>query len=506
MSTQELWINDLELDLVPETRQRIQADVCVVGAGIAGLTAAYWLSKAGKNTVIVDPAPVRGGQTRMTTAHLASVIDDRFFEIERIHGEEGTRLAAQSHARAINAIEDIVLAEQIDCDFTRLDGYLILGAAGDGDLLDKELDAARKTGVMKVERLPKAPLSYFDTGPCLRFAHQGRLHPMRYLAGLAGACQRRGTRFVVDRALQISGGSGARVVCEGGAEIRCEAIVVATNSPVNNLFALHTKMAPYRTFAIGIEADRQAMPDMLLWDMEDPYHYIRWATGDGAPVLIVGGEDYKTAHEHDDEARIARLESWARDRFGALGSTKYRWSGQVMETIDGLAFIGRNPADHDNVFVIAGDSGMGMTHGTIGGEIVSDLVLGRESPFAELYSPSRKPLGAIESFLKENLDVAAQYASWATAGEVDSEQEIPAGQGAVIRRGLKKIAAYRDPSGTLHECSAICTHLGCIVGWNPTSESWDCPCHGSRFSPLGEVIQGPATKDLAEVHETAAKA
>lgn len=497
---QELWIQALQLDPPGETSPTIGADVCILGAGIAGLTCGYWLTKAGRRVVFVDPSPLRGGQTRMTTAHLASAIDDRFFEIERIHGQDALPLAAQAHSRAISAVEEIARAENLDCDFARVDGYLFPGAAGGADLLDREYQAARKTKSLQVERVGKAPLAHYNTGPCLRFADQGRVHPLKYLQGLASACLRRGARFVVDRAQHVEGGNSAHVICEKGARINCEAIVVATNSPVNNMFALHTKMAPYRTFAIAMTAPDDAMPDILLWDMEDPYHYVRrGGNGEGETgLVIVGGEDYKSAHEQDDGERFARLESWSRERFGSLGPVKYRWSGQVMETIDGLAFIGRNPADHENVFVIAGDSGMGMTHGTIGGEIVCDLILGRPNPFADLFNPARKPLGAIYSFLEENLDVAAQYASWATPGEVESTSEIAPGQAAIVRRGLTKIAAYRDEKGVLHERSAVCTHLGCIVGWNPTSKSWDCPCHGSRFSPSGEVIQGPAAKGLAE--------
>ena len=178
---------------------------------------------------------------------------------------------------------------------------------------------------------------------------------------------------------------------------------------------------------------------------------------------------------------------------------EFRWSGQVMEPVDGLAFIGRNPSDADNVYIATGDSGMGMTHGTIAGVLLTDLILGRANPWTELYNPSRKTLVAAKDFVEENLNVAAQYADLITPGDVKSVDEIEKGQGAVLRKGLSKIAAYREEDGTLHTVSAVCVHLGCVVTWNSAEKTWDCPCHGSRYDALGSVINGPANSDLLPV-------
>ena len=216
-------------------------------------------------------------------------------------------------------------------------------------------------------------------------------------------------------------------------------------------------------------------------------------------ILIVGGEDHKAAQASDVEARYERLETWMRERFPAARELEFRWSGQVMETQDGLAFIGRNPLDTPNVYVVTGDSGMGMTHGTIAGILISDLIAGRDNPWAALYDPSRIRTGAADEWVKENLNVAAQYTAWVTPGDVSSVDEIPPNSGAVMREGLTKIALFRDEAGELHGCSAVCTHLGCIVGWNPSASTWDCPCHGSRYDKYGKVINGPAKTDLAPV-------
>jgi Rieske Fe-S protein len=245
-----------------------------------------------------------------------------------------------------------------------------------------------------------------------------------------------------------------------------------------------------------------SVPQLLLWDTPDPYHYIRIQQLDDHDVLIVGGEDHKTGQAEDMDERWRCLEEWTRERFPMIEAVEYRWSGQVMEPVDGMGYIGRNPMDNPNVFIATGDSGNGMTHGTIAGMLLTDLIMNRPNPWAELYDPSRTPLDAPLEYAKENLNVAAQYTDLATPGEVSSAEEVRAGEGAVLRRGLTKVAVFRDDAGTLHERSAICAHLGCVVRWNPGEKTWDCPCHGSRYDPVdGHVVNGPAIKGLAEASE-----
>jgi Rieske Fe-S protein len=240
-----------------------------------------------------------------------------------------------------------------------------------------------------------------------------------------------------------------------------------------------------------------SVPRALYWDTADPYHYVRLRRLPGHDLLIVGGEDHKTGQAHDGDERLARLEAWAAQHFPELERIEFRWSGQVMEPVDGVAFIGRNAGDADNVYVATGDSGMGMTHGTIAGILLPDLIAGRESPWAALYDPSRKALRAPLEYAKENLNVAAQYAKdYLGAGEIASPDDLAAGEGGVLRRGFAKLAVFRDEQGSVHECSAVCPHLGCIVQFNAVEKTWDCPCHGSRFDGHGRVIVGPASRDL----------
>jgi glycine/D-amino acid oxidase-like deaminating enzyme/nitrite reductase/ring-hydroxylating ferredoxin subunit len=476
------------------------ADVCVVGAGIAGLTIAYLLTQEGKRVVVVDDGPTAGGETCRTTAHLVTALDDRFYDLERLHGAEGARLAAQSHAAAIDRIERIVSDEAIACDFARVDGYLFAPPGDDLSELDKELEAAHRAGLTDVSGLARAPIDSFDTGPALHFPRQAQFHILKYLNGVAAAIKRRGGAiYNSTHATGFHGGTPGRVETDRGV-VTAGAIVVATNTPVNDRVAIHTKQAAYRTFVVGGRVARGSVPKILLWDTPDPYHYVRVQgsdTGD-TDVLIVGGEDHKTGQEDDADERFARLEAWTRARFPQVQRFDFRWSGQVMEPVDALALIGRNPLDSDNVYIATGDSGNGMTHGTIAGLLITDLIMGRDNPWARLYDPSRKTLGAVTDFAKENLNVAAQYVDVVTPGEVDEVAQIGMGQGAILRRGATKRAVYRDDAGAVHERSAFCTHLGCVVHWNSTEKTWDCPCHGSRFQVDGHVVNGPAIKPLAE--------
>jgi glycine/D-amino acid oxidase-like deaminating enzyme/nitrite reductase/ring-hydroxylating ferredoxin subunit len=502
---ESLWAATAAVTGLGPLKEDVRVDVCIIGAGIAGLTTAYLVSQAGRSVAVLDDGPIGGGMTQMTTGHLVNMLDDRYFELEKLRGTEGARLAAESHTAAVERIEAIVAKENIDCDFSRLDGFLFLAEGDKEETLDEELAAAHRAGVAAVAKLARAPFTSFDTGPCLRFPNQGQFHVLKYLAGLAGAIQNRGGRiFNSSHAEDIDGGSPARVRC-GAHNVTAGAVVVATNVPINDRLAIHSKQAPYMTYVIGARVPRGSVPKILSWDTGDPYHYLRTHSVGEEDLLIVGGEDHKSGQVDDSDERHARLEAWARKRFPMMGKLEFAWGGQIMETLDYLAFIGRNPGDDNNVFVATGDSGMGLTHGTIAGMIISDLIQQRPNPWADLYDPSRKPVRAASEYARENLNVARQYAQWLTGGDVKSAEDIAPDSGAIMRRGLAKIAAYRDDAGHVHERRAACPHLGCIVRWNASERTWDCPCHGSRFDRFGSVINGPANRDLAPAHTTEKK-
>lgn len=495
--TGSIWTATSDMPVFPAIHSDQRVDVCIVGAGMAGVSIAYLLARAGKSVVVLDDGPLANGMSSMTTAHLTCVLDERYSELEHMHGEEGARLAAGSHMTAINRIETIVASERIDCDFERLNGYLYAAHDDDRETLEQELASAQRAGV-DAAMVSNAPNPSLDTGPCLLFPNQAQFHPLRYIAGLASAIQRDGGQlFSMTHAERIEGGKPAQVMA-GGHVITADAVVVATNSPVNDLVAIHTKQTAFMTYVIAAPVARGAVMRALYWDTGFPYHYVRLqgAPGPDDDLLIVGGEDHRTGQADDTSVHGERLERWARDRFSFIRDITYRWSGQVMESVDGLAFIGRNPLDANNVYVVTGDSGTGMTYGTIAAILITDLIEGRENPWEKVYDPSRKTLRSAPAYAREAVRMAAQYADWVMPVDVRRIEDIAPDSGAVVREGLAPLAVYREPDGTVHRLSAVCVHLGCIVRWNATERTWDCPCHGSRYDRFGIVMNGPANSNL----------
>jgi glycine/D-amino acid oxidase-like deaminating enzyme/nitrite reductase/ring-hydroxylating ferredoxin subunit len=465
------------------------------------MTTAYLLAREGMKVIVLDDNAVGGGETGQTTAHLASANDDYFHVLEAIHGADAARLVYESHHRAIERIEEIATSEGIQCDFERLDGYWFVPAGQPSDFLLQERDAALRAGadVHLVDQVPGLP---FATGPALRFGAQGQFHPLKYLEGLDAALHRYGgTVHTGNHVTDVDGGTAPRVA-GNGFEVRARSVIVCTNSPIVDTFAVHTKQAPYRTFVVAAPIPRGTVPRILLWDTADPYHYVRLAPlGDESrELLVIGGEDHKTGHHDDADARFRSLETWARDRFPMMGAIELRWSGQVLEPADHLAFIGRDPGGAENVYIATGDSGQGMTHSTIAGMLISELVLGRSNEWEKLYEPGRKSLapGPLKAWIEENADVAAQYVDLVpgVSRGASAEEGLRPGCGTIIQRGASKVAVYRRQDGSLIERSAICTHLGCVVHWNTFEQSWDCPCHGSRFDTDGTVLNGPAVNPL----------
>ncbi len=515
-----IWDLTAELPALDVLNGSQTADVCVIGAGMAGLSAAYELVLAGRSVIVLDDGRIGGGETGRTTAHVASSFDDYYHEVERMHGEEASRRLGESFRVAVDRIESIVRAESIDCDFRRVDGWWFVPADGpdrgdaggssddDVEALRKEVDAARRAGFHDVELTSTWPLDGVWKGrppaAIMRFPRQGQFHALRYLDGLARAITTRGARIYSGaHVVKVEDGTDdarCRVHTESGAVVSAQDVIVATNTPFNDRVTMHTKQAPYRTYVIAARVAREAIPTALYWDTLDPYHYVRLLSDAGEAatpndVLIVGGQDHKTGQEADENVHFDALEHWTRERF-PIEDVVARWSGQVLEPVDYVAFIGRNPGER-HVYIATGDSGNGITHGAIAGMLLRDLVTGAENPWTELFDPSRISLRATSTWISENANVARQYADLVTPGEVSSVEHVPPGQGRVLRDGAKKVAVYRDDSGALTARSAVCTHLGCIVDWNSAERTWDCPCHGSRFATDGTVINGPASRALA---------
>ncbi len=487
-------------ELSPALAENLKTEIVIVGAGIAGLTTAYLLAREGRKVVVLDSGPPGGGMTSRTSGHLSNALDDRWFELIELRGLAESRLAAGAHCAAINLIEKIQADETIDCDFARVDGFLVQDP-DNRENLDRELKAAHKLGLTDVEWAEGAPFPGHPGGKCLRFPRQARFHAIKFLRGLIASIERQGGRLLTAHVNQVASGKTPSVTTDTGLKVEATAVVIATNAPIHGGLAIHAKQAPYRSYVTAAPVPKGSVPDVLCWDTGEPYHYTRLHRIDAqTDLLIVGGEDHKSGQETGMAARFTRLTEWTRARFPSATEFTYRWSGQVMENIDYLSFSGHSPGE-ENVYVHTGDSGMGLTHGAIGAMIIADLIAGRGNDWARLFDPARQSAKAAIDFVSENLNVASQFLDYITSGDVASAAKLKPGQGAIIRRGMKKIAAYRAEDGSLSERSATCPHMGCIVAWNPMERCWDCPCHGSQFAATGEVISGPATTGLAPATE-----
>lgn len=500
------WTNSINPIFYEKLKQNLNTDVVIVGGGIAGITIAYCLINSGKKVVLVEDGGIGSGETGRTTAHLVSALDDRYYELEKMFGDEKTSLIAESHSTAIDFIENICKEKLIDCDFERLDGYLFLHPTDERESLHKEFIAARKAG-LNVEELPEVP-GMKEKMPCVKFSNQAQFHPLKYLRALAELIRKGGGSLYTET-------HASKIYPEGittadGFRVSAKHIVVATNSPVNNKYVMHLKQYPYRSYVIGAKVKKGSIAKALWWDTGDlsanseipPYHYVRLQKLDADyDLLICGGEDHPTGVAKEEriaeEDRYGLLENWMRERFDAE-EIIYQWSGQVMEPMDSLAYIGRNPMDKDNVYIVTGDSGNGMTHGTIAGMLITDLINGKENKWEKIYAPSRfKAFTAGKTFFKEFVGGFFSYLK-------DKPSIIPSIEYATIEKGEakiveiegKKVGAYRDQEDRLHFIDTACTHLKCEVKWNNDEKSWDCPCHGSRFSFEGKVLNGPANKDL----------
>jgi len=498
--TESIWMGTFNVPSFTELKSDESCDLCIIGAGITGLTSAYMLLKSGKSVIIVDDGNIGGGESSRTTAHITNVIDDRYYIIERLHGEETARLAAESQTAGIDLIEKIINENNIECDFTRLSGYLIFKPEEKAGVLELEFDACKRAGInVKIASAP--PYAKFGDYPCLEFPNQAEFHMLKYLDGLARAITSMGGKIYTQTHIKkITGGSPAIAETKEKLKISARDIIVATNSPVSDYVAIHTKQAAYRTYVIGVSIPKDSVPHALYWDNEDPYHYIRIYKQQKNDILIVGGEDHKTGQDDETEHRFNNLIKWTTERFPMAEHVEYKWSGQVLEPFDGLSFIGKDPENPEHIYIATGDSGMGITHASYAAILLDDMINGRENKWSEIYDPKRITLKAAPEFLKEGFNTAIQYIDLITPPEYSDEKEIPAGTGAILSFGTDKMAVYKDTKGKVYKFSALCPHLKCVVEWNKTENTWDCPCHGSRFEATGKVINGPALADLKPIN------
>jgi glycine/D-amino acid oxidase-like deaminating enzyme/nitrite reductase/ring-hydroxylating ferredoxin subunit len=487
------WQKDLSTPVQSVAVNNQIFDCLIVGGGITGLTAALSLQQAGKKTIIAEAHTTGFGTTGGTSAHINTFADTTYKEAESAFGNKGAQLFADAINEGFAVIKSHVDALKIDCDYEPKTGYLYAENEDEVKLLADIYEGATNVGVpvQYVKEVP-TPVPFQKA---LAWDGQAQFHPLKYLQGLQKAYL--ATGGIVLENTRVTG-----VTTEDGfhlaGDTKAKAVIYATHMPPNiNLF--NFECAPYRSYVLAVKLKSGNYPDALVYDTQEPYHYVRSHVIEGQELLLIGGLDHKTGHE-DMEKAFANLEKYIRKYYN-VSSVKYRWSSQYYVPVDGLPYIGQMPLAADGIYCATGYNGNGMMLGSIAGKILSDLVSGKGSKYEKLFSPSRiKPIDGFSEFVKENADVAYHFvADRLNIYETDSLKRLQPGTGKVVEVGGEKIAAYRDEAGVIHALSPVCTHAACIVNWNGEEKSWDCPCHGARYAINGQVLTGPATRPLSKI-------
>jgi glycine/D-amino acid oxidase-like deaminating enzyme/nitrite reductase/ring-hydroxylating ferredoxin subunit len=475
------------------------ADVIIVGAGITGLTLAFWLQEQGRNCLVIEAGNPGFGTTAGTTAHLNTVLDTPYTDIIDKFGKSGAKLVAEGASLAIHRIAANIEKLGIDCGFKYLDGYLIAQDQQQAEELEKMLEAMQKVGVEAdySDTIP-VPLQYKCS---VRFKNQAQFNPLQYLEGIARAFANAGGTILQNTRVKSieREGDNLNVLTENG-NFTCRKAVYATHIPPG-LNLLHTRCAPYRSYVMAAELeDGEAYPDALAYDMEDPYHYFRTAVIDDKKYLIVGGKDHKTGHHENASQAFTALEAYTRNLY-KIKSVPYKWSAQYYEPGDGLPYIGHLPGADEHIYTATGFSGNGMILGTLSAHILCNLIVDVEDAYASLFSPSRiKPVAGFKNFVKENADVAKRFiVDRISSEQLESLSDLSKEEGKVVKYQDQKLAIYKDGTGKLCALHPVCPHAGCIVQWNNAEKSWDCPCHGARYDTTGKLLTGPATSDLKQI-------
>lgn len=502
MDTRPVWIDTAELPEFPTLDRDLAVDVVVVGGGITGITAAYLLKRAGRTVALLERGRCAGADTGHTTAHVTCVTDLGLVELAKRFGNDTARAVWDAGGAAIDQIVALVRAEEIDCGFHWVPAWLHAPLNGattkDAASLQAEADLARLLGI-RASFVPAVP---FFGLPGVKFPKQALFHPRRYLAALLRRIEGGGSHVFEGTAAEEFSDEPMSVKAAGHT-IRCDYLVLATHTPLMGRTGLvssmlfQTKLALYTSYASSAQLPSGLIPEGSYWDRSDPYHYLRVERGDGHDTAIFGGEDHKTGQETATTQAFARLEERLRS-FAPTAIVDHRWSGQVVETSDGLPFIGETAPRQ---FAATGFAGNGMTFGTLGAMMAVDAALGRDNPWRELFAIDRKSLpGGAWRYLAENKDYPYHLLrDWLAPASRMPLSDLGRGQGRIVHLGGHKVAAHRDADGRLSLCSPVCTHLQCIVAWNDAEQTWDCPCHGSRFKPTGEVISGPAEEALEKL-------
>ncbi len=461
----------------------VTADVAVIGGGIVGVTTALLLHEAGVRVVLIEAGRIGHGVTGHTTAKVSSQHGLMYAQLRSKHGEEAARVYGAVNEQALAWIAERVQRDDIDCDFRRRSSYVYSSKRSD---IEDEADAAVEAG-LPAALVSDVPLPY-PVEAAVRFDRQAEFHAHKYLLALA-----RQLPEVYEHTHAVQVGDAVRTP---GGRVLAEHTIVATHFPFPDRSFAFARVHPQRSYAIACRI-AGAPPEGMFISGDAPTRSVRAVPVEGEELLLVGGEGHKTGTGGDTEQRYARLEAFAREHWD-VRSVEYRWSAQDNTTVDGLPYVGRLTPFESRVFMATGFAKWGMTNGTAAARVLVDLVHGRETEATRLFDPSRLNLRASATkLLTENAQVGARFiGDRLTKRGSRSLEDLAPGEGDIVQHRGEKVAGFRAEDGTLSAVSPICTHLGCQVNFNRAEQSWDCPCHGSRFATDGSVLHGPAVHRL----------
>lgn len=491
------WIDSTTDPTYPSLENRVIVDVAIIGGGIVGLTAATLLKKAGKTVAIIESKHVAEGVSGHTTAKVTILHKLIYADLIKQIGEQQAKLYAESNQAAVEQVATFVAEEQIDCDFSRQSSYTFAEPEYELDLIKLEVEAAQKLG-LAASFATETSLPFAIAG-AIKLDNQAQFHVRKYLLHLAKNITGDGSYlFENTRVQKVDEGDSCYVVTELGV-ITAKDVIVATNLPILNLGLFFAKTYPERSYIVGAKIDPEKAPVGMYIGSGEAAHSVRTTSYQDGLLLLVGGEGHKVGTVTNTEECYQKLESYARDRF-SIETFDYRWSNQDMVSFDKLPYIGNLTPFNKHIYVATGFSLWGMSKGTMSAILLTDLILGKSNPYTDLYDSLRATPFVTAESIRQEVDVVTHWIGDRFKGlSSHSFGEVAKGEGKLLTIDKEKVAAYRDGEGTIHAVSATCTHLGGIVSWNSGEKSWDCPCHGARYSCDGKVIQGPAVKDLEQV-------
>ncbi|RAX44409.1 FAD-dependent oxidoreductase [Arthrobacter sp. AQ5-06] len=487
-----LWVATAGTTDYPVLRGDLEVDVAVIGAGIAGLTAALALKRNGHAVAVIDSARVGTGVTGHTTGKVTSLHRLAYTELARRHSNDTARIYGEANQAAVEHVAQLVAAEAIDCDFRRVANYTYAESDDALGRVRAEANLAASLG-LPAAFTTDVPLPFPVKG-AVRFDGQAQIHAVKYLRGLARTVNGGGS-FVYEqtRAQQVRDGSPAVVDTEHGT-VRARDIIVATNVPFGDQGLFYLRCHPHRSYLVAGRVDTPPLAATFI-SVDEPMRSILTASVNGTSYVLTGGEGHRVSESGDTAARYRRLAAFAHDRLG-VDKVAYRWSTQDGIPLDGLPYAGLMSPTAKHVYVITGLRKWGLSNGTAAALILADTLNGRENPWASVFNSIRiTPAASARRFMKENIKTVEAVLAGKLRGR-PSHSDLSPGEGTVIKVNGESTAVYKDADGQVHAVSATCTHLGCTVCFNAADTTWDCPCHGSRFSTAGTVIQGPAAKNL----------